>query len=61
MRATWHKISALSVASLYAFTANYTSGVIAPAFQLWPMIFPKDPRTFSELSKLIAVCFLVSN
>ncbi|KAF5969530.1 HOL1 [Fusarium coicis] len=56
---TWHKISALIVASLYGFTANYTSGVIAPAFQLWPMIFPKDPRTFSELSKLIAVHILM--
>ncbi|KAH7263024.1 major facilitator superfamily domain-containing protein [Fusarium tricinctum] len=52
---TWHKVAALLVASLYAFTANYTSGVIAPAFQLWPMIFPQDPRSFSELSVLIAI------
>ncbi|KAF4339646.1 HOL1 [Fusarium beomiforme] len=52
---TWHKVAALSVASLFAFVANYTSGVIAPAFQMWPMIFPKDPRSLSELSKLIAI------
>ncbi|RKL07616.1 hypothetical protein BFJ71_g2216 [Fusarium oxysporum] len=54
----WHKIAALSVASLYAFTANYTSGIIAPAFQLWPMIFPKDPRSLSQLSILIAIHIL---
>ncbi|KAM0365339.1 hypothetical protein ACHAPK_009565 [Fusarium culmorum] len=53
--ATWKKIAALLVASLYAFVANYTSGVIAPAFQLWPMIFPKDPRSLSELSTLMAI------
>ncbi|EKJ74968.1 hypothetical protein FPSE_04860 [Fusarium pseudograminearum CS3096] len=52
---TWNKIAALLVASLYAFVANYTAGVIAPAFQLWPMIFPKDPRSLSELSKLMAI------
>ncbi|KAJ4021401.1 hypothetical protein NW752_004409 [Fusarium irregulare] len=52
---TWQKIAALLVASLYAFSANFTSGVIAPAFQLWPMIFPKDPRSLSELSTLMAI------
>jgi len=58
---TWHKIAALCVASLYGFVANYTSGVIAPALQLWPMFFPKDPRTTSELTKLIAVSlFLIT-
>ncbi|KAF4962174.1 hypothetical protein FSARC_9748 [Fusarium sarcochroum] len=56
--ATWRKIAALIVAAIYAFTANYTSGVIAPAFQLWPMIFPQDPRTLSELSNLIAIQIL---
>lgn len=56
---TWHKIAALCVASLYGFVANYTSGVIAPAFNLWPMFFPKDPRTISELTKLIAVSFFL--
>lgn len=56
---TWHKIAALLVAALYAFTANFCSGVIAPAFQLWPMIFPRDPRSISDLSVLIAVCSLL--
>ncbi|KAF4450873.1 hypothetical protein F53441_6061 [Fusarium austroafricanum] len=55
---TWHKIAALSVASIYAFTANYVGGVIAPAFQLWPVIFPRDPRTNSELTVLIAIVVL---
>ncbi|CEI68314.1 hypothetical protein FVEN_g5516 [Fusarium venenatum] len=52
---TWSKITALLVVSLYAFVTNFTSGVIAPAFQLWPMIFPKDPRSLSELSTLMAI------
>ncbi|KAL4724741.1 hypothetical protein ACLX1H_008186 [Fusarium chlamydosporum] len=52
---TWHKIAALLVASLYAFVANYNAGVIAPAFQLWPMVFPQDPRSLSELSNLMAI------
>ncbi|GKU10922.1 major facilitator superfamily transporter [Fusarium langsethiae] len=52
---TWTKIAALLVVSLYAFVANFTSGVIAPALQIWPMVFPKDPRSLSELSKLMAI------
>ncbi|WAO92645.1 MFS domain-containing protein [Fusarium falciforme] len=51
----WRKLAALIVAALYGFAANYTSGVIAPAFQLWPYNFPNDPRSYSELTTLISV------
>ncbi|KAJ3539170.1 hypothetical protein NM208_g5594 [Fusarium decemcellulare] len=54
----WRKLTALIVAALYAFVANYTSGVISPAFQIWPYTFPKDPRSYSELTTLIAVHIL---
>lgn len=49
------KTGALVVASVFAFVANFTSSVIAPALQLWPRTFPEDPRPFSELAYLIAV------
>lgn len=49
------KAGALIVASVFAFVANFTSSVIAPALQLWPMAFPNDPRTYAERSYLIAV------
>jgi hypothetical protein len=49
------KAAALVVASLYAFIANYTSSVIAPVLQLWPSVYRNDPRSFSELSYIIAV------
>lgn len=49
------KAGALLVAAIFAFVANFTSSVIAPALQIWPMAFPNDHRPFSELSYLIAV------
>jgi hypothetical protein len=49
------KTGALIVASVFAFVANFTSSVIAPALQLWPMAFPNDPRTYAQRSYLIAV------
>jgi MFS family permease len=51
----WHKAAALLAASTYAFVANYTSSVIAPALQLWPATFPQEPKPFSELAHIIAV------
>ncbi|KAK4119831.1 MFS general substrate transporter [Parathielavia appendiculata] len=55
----WRRTAALLVASLYAFVANYTSSVIAPVLQLWPKVYPQDPRPFSELSYIIAVHVLL--
>jgi hypothetical protein len=46
----------LLVASLYAFVANYTASIVAPVLTLWPTVYPQDPRSFSELSYIVAVC-----
>lgn len=51
----WQKAAALLAVSVYAFVANFTSSVIAPVLQLWFMTFPTQPKTFSELSYIIAV------
>ncbi|KAI0121716.1 major facilitator superfamily transporter [Xylariales sp. AK1849] len=51
----WRKHALLLVVSLYSFIANFTSSSIAPALQLWPMVFPQDPRPFTELTRLIAL------
>ncbi|KFA72626.1 hypothetical protein S40288_09901 [Stachybotrys chartarum IBT 40288] len=51
---TWRKITALVVVSIYAFVANFTSSVIAPALQLWPLAFPRDPQPYHVLSYPIA-------
>ncbi|KAK3897628.1 major facilitator superfamily domain-containing protein [Staphylotrichum tortipilum] len=53
------KAGALIVASLYAFIANYTSSIIAPILQLWPTVYPTEPKDFSELSYIIAVAVLM--
>ncbi|KAL2135112.1 hypothetical protein VTI74DRAFT_9705 [Chaetomium olivicolor] len=55
----WRKTAALLVASIYAFVANYTSSLIAPALQLWPAAFPQEPKPFSELAYVIAVHVLL--
>ncbi|KAM5345101.1 hypothetical protein ACJ41O_010963 [Fusarium nematophilum] len=52
---TWKRTAALLVAAVYGFVANYTSAIIAPALQLWPYAFPTDPRSYSELTTLVAV------
>jgi hypothetical protein len=52
----WRKLAALLSVSVFAFVANLTSSIIAPALQLWPMAFPQDPKSYSDLSILIAVC-----
>ncbi len=49
------KAGTLVVAAVYGFVANFTSAVIAPALQLWPMVFPDDPRSYAERNYLIAV------
>ncbi|CAH0039827.1 unnamed protein product [Clonostachys solani] len=51
----WRKLVALFMVSFYAFVANFTSSVIAPALQLWNFTFPHDPKSYSELSTLVAV------
>lgn len=51
----WRKTVALLVASLYAFIANYASSIAAPTLQLWPMTFPQEPKSFSQLSYIVAV------
>jgi hypothetical protein len=51
----WRKLVALFMVSFYAFVANFTSSGIAPALQLWNFTFPHDPRSYSELSTLVAV------
>jgi hypothetical protein len=48
-------VAALLVASIYAFIANFTSSVIAPVLQLWFVAYPQEPKSFSDLSYLIAV------
>lgn len=45
----------LLVVSVYAFVSNFISSSIAPALPLWAYTFPQDPRTYSELSRLVAV------
>ena len=52
----WQKATALLIVSIYAFVANFTSSIVAPAIQVWPYTFPQDPRSISELTRLIAVC-----
>jgi hypothetical protein len=52
----WQKIAALLVASIYAFIGNYTASSIAPVLQLWFSTYPQEPKPFSELSYIIAVC-----
>lgn len=54
----WHKAAALLVVSLYAFVGNFASSIVAPALQIWPFNFPQDPRSISELSRLIAVSYI---
>ena len=49
------KAGALVVASLYAFIANFASSNIAPVLQLWPSRYPTEPKTFDQLSYIIAV------
>lgn len=51
----WHKVVALVVVSIYTFVANFTSSIIAPALQIWPMSFPQDPKSVPQLTYLIAV------
>ena len=51
----WQKATALLIVSTYAFVANFTSSLVAPAIQVWPYTFPHDPRSISELTRLIAV------
>ncbi|KAL2204231.1 MFS general substrate transporter [Sarocladium strictum] len=51
----WHKTAALIVVSLYAFVGNFTSSIIAPALQIWPMEFPQEQKTVPQLTYLIAV------
>ncbi|AEO67469.1 uncharacterized protein THITE_2051832 [Thermothielavioides terrestris NRRL 8126] len=55
----WQKVAALLVASIYAFIANFTSSVIAPVLQLWFVAYPQEPKSFSDLSYLIAVSSLL--
>lgn len=43
------------VTSFYAFIANYTSSNIAPVLQLWPTVYPTEPKDFSQLSYIVAV------
>lgn len=52
------KAGALIVASLYAFVANFASSNIAPVLQLWPSRYPTEPKTFDQLSYIIAVGYL---
>jgi hypothetical protein len=51
----WRKTALLVVASLYAFVANFLSSSPAPALSRWNASFPHDPRTYPELTHLIAV------
>ncbi|KAH8897807.1 major facilitator superfamily transporter [Thozetella sp. PMI_491] len=55
---TWRKFTLLLIASIYAFVANWNSAVIASGLPLWPLAFPTDQRTLTELSYLIAVNIL---
>lgn len=56
----WRKAAALLVTSVYAFVANYSGSVVAPALQLWPAAFPEDARRpFSQLGYMIAVQVLM--
>ncbi|KAK7413501.1 hypothetical protein QQX98_007649 [Neonectria punicea] len=54
------KIPILLVASLYAFASNFISSVIAPAFQLWPSVYPNDPKPVSSLTYLVAAVYTVA-
>lgn len=49
------KLTLLSVASFYAFTANFIGSNIAPALTLWFTEFPQEPKPYSELVYFIAV------
>ncbi|KAI1848397.1 hypothetical protein JX265_008821 [Neoarthrinium moseri] len=53
--APWRKHAVLAVAALYAFISNFTAACIAPALELFPVVYPNEHRTFAEVSRLIAV------
>ncbi|KAK2000475.1 major facilitator superfamily transporter [Colletotrichum falcatum] len=53
--AQWRKIALLLVASLYAFSGNFTSASLAPALQLWFQAFPDDKRPYSDLTYFVAI------
>ncbi|KAL2017361.1 hypothetical protein VTK56DRAFT_2284 [Thermocarpiscus australiensis] len=55
----WRKAACMTVVSLYAFVANFTSTCISPALPIWNLSFPHDARPIQELMQFVALNVLV--